>query len=580
MFRIHWQAREIGKMMGVIRTALRRTALVGVLAAAAVLAFATNALAVSGTAIKIAEPVRFGPPSVAVDGAGTAYAAWANTTGLGGKGDTVEYCALPAGATGCAHAGTLFPAGSTGGKEPVVGQVQVIADGSTIIVLAEVYGAATTEDEPVQEWTSTDGGATWVAVDSGKSVADATINADTGPLNALIVPGVSALGYAFVTAGGPPTLDEFPLTSTPQCSLTSCPPDEAFATLEQEPELTLHPLSNEPGSFASELGPEPGVLGVYETLGKPGCASGVNDTAFVYGSGAQSSANSYDISHGKSDSAWKAALSPGDCEVQYPAVGGGPSGLGVAEKDTANGTEIYHRFNQTTASFEPSTTTIANEGGLDTSVSQDGAGGIYVTYLGNAEDAIRLAYSSTGGASWTGPATLNPNTDLGANHLVSSVGSSGQGWAVWDDGESVYAQQFDAADAIPPATPTTLITSQTSGTTTGASITIPAGTLGESDRATITGANASTATGTVNYVLYGNSSCTGTPLISGSATVTGGAAGPVTVTAALAPGTYYWRAAYSGDSHQRPQRERLRLRGADRRRSRAHVAAHDPQADR
>ena len=190
---------------------------------------------------------------------------------------------------------------------------------------------------------------------------------------------------------------------------------------------------------------------MYDTLGKPGCASGVDDTAFVYGSGEQSATNSYDISPGEPHSAWRKALSPGDCEAEYPAVGGGPSGLGVAEKDLTRGYEVYHAFNQITESFEPSTATIAKEGGLETSVSQDGAGGVYVTYLGNAEDVVRLAYSSTGGASWTGPMTLN--TNAGVANLVSSVGAGGQGWAVWEDAESVFAQQFVASDATPPAPP-------------------------------------------------------------------------------------------------------------------------------
>ncbi len=448
--RIHGRRRTtVGQGTRKMRPALGRTALVGALAAVAVLALAANALALSGTPIKVAEPVRYGPPAVAVDSAGTAYIAWSNTTGLAHMGYTIEYCALPAGATACAHHGTLIVEGA---PEPVVGQVQVLVDGATVVLLAEVYGVHE-KYEPVQEWTSTDGGAVFNAVNGGRSVANATINADTGPLNALLVPGTNALGYAFVTAGGPPTFDEFPFTSPPECSLAKCEPGEAFSTLQSEAETILHPLGNLHGSVASRLGTNPGVLGVYETLGKPGCASGSFDTAYVYGSGEQSPANSYDISPGKPDSAWRTALAPGDCEAEYVAAGGGPSGLGVVEKDLTRGYTVYHQFNQTSESFEPSTVTIAKEGELDASVSQDGAGGIYVTYLGNASDAIRLAYSSTGGASWTGPATLNPNADLSAGNLVSSVGSGGQGWAVWTDGESVYAQQFVASDAIPPPAP-------------------------------------------------------------------------------------------------------------------------------
>jgi hypothetical protein len=522
-----------------MRRTLRGSALVGALAVVAMLAFAANALAVSGTAIKIAEPIRFGNPSVAVDGAGTAYIAWAHEV-VGGE-ELVGYCVLPAGTTGCVHSGSL-PVVENSAKGAHIERVQTLVDGTTVVVLANLYGTEGEEFEPTQEWQSTDGGATFVVVNGGKSVARATVNADTGAIGAVVVPGTDALGYAAITAGGPPTFNEFPFSTPTTCSNAKpCP----FATLQAP---SLNELGNLGGVVASRLGTSPGILGVYETLGKPGCASGTFDTAYAYGNGEQSATNNYNLSPGVPKSAWK-ELTAGDCEVEYPAVGGGPSGLGVAEKDLASGYEIYHKFNQTTGSFEPSTVTIAKEGGLDTSVSQDGAGGIYVTYLGNAEDAIRLAYSSDGGASWTGPATLNPNTDLGAAHLVSSVGSDGQGWAVWDDGESVFAQQFDAADAIPPATPTTLITSQTSGTTTGANLTIPAGTVGESDKATIAGANAATAIGTVSYALYSSSSCSAaSKLTSSTVAVTGGGVPPsAPITAALAPGAYYWQAAYGSE---------------------------------
>jgi hypothetical protein len=428
---------------------VRRACLAGLLGLSLVLTFAASALAVTGATIKVGQPVTYGAPSVAVDGAGTAHIAWSNTTGVGGVGDTVEYCTLPAGATVCSHTLTLHP---EGGATPAVGNVQVLVDGATVLVLAEVYGASL-EYEPVQEWTSTDGGATFTGVDGLKSVADAELSADTGALNALIVPGTDALGYAFVTAVGPPTFDEFPFSSPPVCSRKTCPAEERFATLQTKEESELHPLGNLSGSVASRLGANPGVLGVYETLGKPGCASGSFDTAFVYGAGEQSPTNSYDISPGEPNSAWRMALSPGDCEAEYVAAGGGPSGLGVAEKDLTRNYEVYHQFNQTTDSFAPSTVTIATEGGLDPSVSQDSGGGIYTTFLGGPGGPIRLAYSATGGASWTGPATLNPNTDHHAGSLSSSVGPSGQGWAVWDDGESVYAQQFVASDAVPPPKP-------------------------------------------------------------------------------------------------------------------------------
>jgi hypothetical protein len=99
--------------------------------------------------------------------------------------------------------------------------------------------------------------------------------------------------------------------------------------------------------------------------------------------------------------------------------------------------------------------------------------------------------------------------------------------------------------------PSALTTSQRSGTTTGAALTIPAGTVGETDQATVSGANATSASGTVAYALYSSPTCTPSSLVfnGGTGTVTGVLAAPsAAVTTALAPGTYYWLAVYGGNA--------------------------------
>lgn len=527
-------------MLAVMMRTSRKATLLGGLVALVALALATDALALSGTTLKLAEAEFYEPPAVAVDSAGTAYIAWANAATTP---DKVEYCVLPAGASSCSHAGTLTPAGGSGAH---IDNVQVLVDesASTIVILADVYGVSE-KNTPEQEWTAPTGGTTFNLVNSGKSVAEGILSADTEPLNALLVPGTNALGYAWVTAAGPPTFAEFPLTPPSECSVQAghtCP----FATLQPEGE---HILSNHHGVFASQLGTNPGILGVYETLGKPGCPTGSFDTAYVYGSGVQEANNSYNISPGEPKSAWRMLLAPGNCEVEYVAAGGGPSGLGVVEDDLETGSTVYERFDQTDDGLDTPYVTIAPEGEESPSVSQDGSGGIYATFTAGL-DEVRLAYSGNGGANWAGPTTLS---SMAVSHLVSAVSAGGQGWAVWQSGESVYAQQFDAADATPPSAPTTLTTTQTSGTTSGASITIPAGTVGETDQATLSGTNAAVAGGTVTYDLYSSSSCTGTPVFTSTGAVTAGkAAASAPVSAGLSLGTYYWEAAYGGDSRNDP----------------------------
>ena len=223
----------------------------------------------------------------------------------------------------------------------------------------------------------------------------------------------------------------------------------------------------------------------------------------------------------------------------------------MVENDLTRNYTVYQPFDEEHGAFDAPYTTIAKEKESQPSLSQDGKGDLYLTY--SNPSGTQLAYSSDGGANWTGPTTIT-SIENGTPNLASAVGSSGQGWAAWTKEESIYAQQFDASDAAVATAPTAIATAQTSGTTTGANITIPAGTVGESDKATISGAHASSATGTVTYTLYSASSCVASSKVFGSTSaVAGGVAGSsAAVTTALSPGTYYWQAAYSGDSTNNP----------------------------
>jgi hypothetical protein len=513
--------------------------------------FASSAAAVSGRPINIGTPLKIGgAPAVAVDSSGTAYIVWNNQEDLGGSPDVVQYCTLPAGATGCTHHGTLVPADSA----CCIDGVQVVVDGSTVVVLADVFGAVGANArhfEPEQEWESTDGGATFNLVNGGLSVASANLNADTGPLNALILPGTGLLGYGWNTAGGsPPTFNAFPLASPPECSEASpC----AFASLA--PNTQPDQIGNAGGELAAQSGSSPGVLAIYNTLftnGNLGCPiSQPTGTAFAYASGNQSATNSYNISPGSANSAWTVAIAQADCSVERPAVAGGPSGFGVIEYNDVTGDIVYHGFDQAHLDFDTAEVPIFHEAELYPALSQDGAGGIYATYLGGgAGGPITLSYSGNGGAAWTS-AVINPNTDLQANQLNSSVGPTGQGWSAWIDNGSVFAQQFVASDAVPPPAMTAITTNQVAATLIGASLTVPAGTIFEQDHAVVTGANAGSATGTVSYALYSRSSCTAASKVFNGGTVAvaaGNAPASAAVTTALEPGKYYWQAVYSGDA--------------------------------
>ena len=71
-----------------------------------------------------------------------------------------------------------------------------------------------------------------------------------------------------------------------------------------------------------------GVFDSVDSNGPLGCAQSFGD-AYVYGAGAQSSTNNYNISPGQPNSAWRVSVTQADCDLEYTAVGGGPSGFGI-----------------------------------------------------------------------------------------------------------------------------------------------------------------------------------------------------------------------------------------------------------
>ena len=434
-------------MSSSVSVALRRVLLGGMLAVAVMLLGSAGASA-AGPAVQVGQPFSNQPPSIAVDNSGNALIAWDDDKDLAGADNFVQYCVIAVGATGCKSSGKLIPA--DGAK--YIDGVQAIADGGTYVILADVFGAQGSEAgdyEPVQEWQSTDGGATFGIVNGGKSVTSANLSADTGPLNAVIVPGTGVLGFGWETAGGPPTFNAFPLASPSECSKASpCP----FATLE--PNTNPDVLTNGGGSLAAEAGASPGMLGVYNTLFNDGgpfsCPSNTPDgMAFAYGAGNQSANNSFNITPGSPNSAWLPATQ-GECGVKYFTVGGGPGGFGILGDDEGTATTFYQRFDpaKTTFAGMPKVT-VSPQGEQNPSVSQDGTGGIYATYMdGGSGGPIVLSYSADGGTHWTGPNVLHPYDGL--DHPKSAVNGAGQGWVTWTNGGSVFAEPFTATDAVPP----------------------------------------------------------------------------------------------------------------------------------
>jgi hypothetical protein len=98
--------------------------------------------------------------------------------------------------------------------------------------------------------------------------------------------------------------------------------------------------------------------------------------------------------------------------------------------------------------------------------------------------------------------------------------------------------------AVPPK-PTTLTTSLSGEGKSGEKIGVKVG-ASVTDTATLGGANAATATGSVTYKVYSDNKCEKEVAAAGTVAVSGGKV-PNSEAKALAPGTYYWQASYGGD---------------------------------
>ncbi len=170
-----------------------------------------------------------------------------------------------------------------------------------------------------------------------------------------------------------------------------------FAALEPK---TNPDSSRQPGGqFASQLGTNPGVLGIFDTDFSNGpleCAPGGTSAPPTLTPAANRARPTTTTSHPEeADSAWKVPIAQADCSVDYPAVAGGPSGFGVLENNPRRTTS------STTASTKPKKLRHAlrddrrehgrgGSGGLARR-----SGGIYTTFLlDGGGGPISLAYSS------------------------------------------------------------------------------------------------------------------------------------------------------------------------------------------
>ena len=208
---------------------------------------------------------------------------------------------------------------------------------------------------------------------------------------------------------------------------------------------------------------------------------------------------------------------------------------------SANGDDFQIEFNYDSLQWDAGQASGGNTSCTDSDNASSAAAG-YSDGTGIVGHYYQLPQSQTMGA------TLDTNTSTGLiyNDLNSSTTTS-----VPPSATPVPGRYIFNVDNGQPISPTTLVTSLSGGGNTGVSINVPPNTP-VIDSATLPGANTATAGGTVVYGVYSNSSCTTEVAPAGTVTVTNGVVPNSTAVTLAALGTYYWDAAYSGDSLNEP----------------------------
>jgi hypothetical protein len=553
--------------------------LVTAAAAGALLLPAAASAAVTPLALDV--PNNGAAPLVAYDPVSkVTFVAWQDpqTTANG----AVDLCVLPANATACSGGGPVELI-VTPSENPDIGGsntlnlagLNVLPNGDVVVSTTPVEGGTITFESPGD-------GSAFLSSGQGLENTGSYVSPVNPYYNDNDVVALSNSDIGILDAEGGKFSDSAvagPESPALSASNVNPPPSGGSRTV-----YPGHPLGTDGPNIAAEPAPTPAAAGTDIVVSAGDNFAGPNqqlsdctdgddtgtgdgvDVGLVNGTSNASGTLNY---INPSDSASIPAFSALACNAENPVLAspeGGTQGIGVLENEgagldgVADGayTLDYRNFivnsGATGGAFNTTPSQIAKLTGAagELDVSDDTADGVYVSYTANGNNYVD--YSPDGGANWGVPVAVpQPTTGAGiGDAVITGVGDgyfqlafqnnpSGEGTQTFL--ETLSYQQLEIA-------PTTLTTTQASGSTTGANISIPAGTVGETDQATLAGTNAAVATGSVTYQLYDNSTCSGSPVVPAStASVTDGRPGPSQgVSVGLAPGTYYWQATYSGDT--------------------------------
>jgi hypothetical protein len=378
---------------------------------------------------------------------GDTYVAW-----LDDSSTSVDLCVVTPASQKCnAGAGPYHlvdPLVDSGGASPSYFYVApVVQPGGGVVVTAEIDGASSNADPPgysgigVVAWSSPAGGSAFAAPGQGL--------ADGGRLLA------SAVG-----AGDPPSGGAVALDATDVGVYGNTYPfGSGFTDFNAAaPAPSTTPVVDNTGSYGDQIGvvggqvaaePDPLAPGAYVVVvvgadsGAPAaCPTGTRD-ATGYGVGVGTPAAL------QTRAAWSTGFfSPISCQASEPVLaGGGPRGgaIGLLEGEgpglTGSGSDgvYFRRFDTATVRFDApvlvsAETKVSLEGPDQTSLSEDGAGGLYASWTDHR--GLLLSYSSTSGTSWNPPAVVAVPGGA-ANAVVAGTGAGGAEFA-YTQGKQQY----------------------------------------------------------------------------------------------------------------------------------------------
>jgi len=210
--------------------------------------------------------------------------------------------------------------------------------------------------------------------------------------------------------------------------------------------------------------------------------------------------------------------------------------------------------------------TVKAKTSLTTSLSGEAKSGEEITILEGSKAKDTATLSGTKSSTATGKIKFRVYKDKECKELVSEAGegslSEGKAsseektleagtvyyWQAEYPGDSLHQASTSTCgkEVLAVKASTSLSTKLSGGGEEGAEVQVEEEDPVK-DKATLSGTNASNATGTVKYNVYSDAECKELVTSAGEVTVSGGSV-PASSEVALADGLYFWQASYSGDA--------------------------------